>query len=100
VHRFPIDVLKVDRAFVEAGTHDPAAQALLGGLVLFARSLDLTTVAEGVESAAQGDLVSTLGYEFAQGYHYDRPLTLGEIEARLCGAPLRGRAGADASQRS
>ena len=83
VHRFPIDVLKLDRSFLRAVGRDPDTQSLLGGLVLFARSLELTTVAEGVETAAQRDAVAELGYDLAQGFLYARPLEVEEVDRLL-----------------
>ena len=83
VHRFPIDVLKIDRSFLAALASDEGTESMLGGLVLFARSVDLTTVAEGVETAEQARLVAELGYDLAQGYHYARPSTAGVIDRLL-----------------
>lgn len=81
VHRFPIDVLKIDRSFISTIGREGEAGALLGGLVLFARSVDLTTVAEGVETEQQAELVAELGYDLAQGYHYAHPLPEDAIDA-------------------
>lgn len=89
VHRFPMDVLKVDRSFLTAIERDATTEALLGGLVLFARSLHLTTVAEGVETAEQAALVRDLGYDLVQGYHYGRPLLAHEVDQMLVGLPTR-----------
>ena len=83
VHRFPIDVLKIDRSFLASLARDPGTETLLGGLVLFARSLELTTIVEGVETRQQAALVTELGYELAQGYLYSQPLRTTQIEAML-----------------
>ena len=92
VHRYPIDVLKIDRSFLAALARDPGTEALLGGLVLFARSLDLTTIAEGVETDRQAALIGELGYEYAQGYLYSRPLHTEQIDAMLAAPRVDERA--------
>ena len=83
VHRYPIDVVKIDRSFLAAMEDDHDTQTMLGGMALFARSLDLTTVAEGVETHQQANLITELGYDLAQGYHYARPLTADAIDHLL-----------------
>jgi EAL domain-containing protein (putative c-di-GMP-specific phosphodiesterase class I) len=83
VHRYPVDVLKVDRGFLAAIDGDRATRATLGGVVLFARSLELTTLAEGVETPEQAALLEELGYELAQGYWFGRPVTAPVIDRLL-----------------
>jgi EAL domain-containing protein (putative c-di-GMP-specific phosphodiesterase class I) len=74
LQRFPIDVLKVDKAFVDGlGGGDPRAQAIPKAVVAMARDLGMTTVAEGVETPEQGDELAALGCEQAQGYYFSRP---------------------------
>jgi diguanylate cyclase len=81
VHRFPIDVLKIDRTFVRALDQDPAVEQVLGGLVMFAQSLDLDTVVEGIERPEQAELVRELGFLRAQGYHFARPMRVDDATA-------------------
>jgi len=83
VHRFPIDMLKIDRSFVSPIGRDTQLEALLGGVELFARSLDLLTVAEGIETAEQADKLTELGFAFGQGFHFARPMVSAEIDAML-----------------
>ncbi|MCU7730099.1 bifunctional diguanylate cyclase/phosphodiesterase [Actinoplanes sp. KI2] len=70
----PVDVLKVDKSFVdnitEAGRHAVIATAL----IQVADGLGLTAVAEGVETAEQAAELHRLGYRVAQGYHFGRPV--------------------------
>ncbi len=85
LQRFPIDVLKIDRSFVAdigAGSVD---RSLAQAIVSLAHSLELIAVAEGVETEAQATLLSELGCELAQGYHYSRPVLPDRIEAMLIG---------------
>jgi diguanylate cyclase (GGDEF)-like protein len=69
----PVDVLKVDKSFVDnltmAGRHAVIATAL----IQVSNGLGLTAVAEGVETAEQAAELHRLGYQFAQGYHFGRP---------------------------
>jgi diguanylate cyclase len=86
VHRYPVDVLKIDRGFLAALDHDQTTRATLGGVALFARSLRLTTLAEGVETPQQAALLQELGYELAQGYWFGRPATPSAIDRLVTAA--------------
>jgi EAL domain-containing protein (putative c-di-GMP-specific phosphodiesterase class I) len=78
--RFPIDVLKVDRTFLDRVTSNSPASNLLGGISLLARSLDVTMIAEGVETFEQRDVLTSNGYEIAQGFLYAKPLLADHID--------------------
>lgn len=82
VHRFPVDVLKIDRSFL-ADITDTTTVSLLGGLQLFAWSLGLDTIVEGVETEAQRELLLELGYTSAQGYLFSWPLTSQAVDELL-----------------
>ncbi|GAA2700719.1 putative bifunctional diguanylate cyclase/phosphodiesterase [Actinoplanes palleronii] len=73
LHTVPVDVLKVDKSFVdrvtEAGRHAVIAKAL----IQVSDGLGLSAVAEGVETAEQADALYALGYRLLQGYYYGRP---------------------------
>ncbi|WP_433615794.1 putative bifunctional diguanylate cyclase/phosphodiesterase [Dactylosporangium sp. CA-139114] len=75
----PVDVLKVDKSFVdnvtEAGARSVIAEALIG----IADGLRLRAVAEGVETEAQAQALRRLGYQYAQGYLYGRPVPAEEL---------------------
>jgi diguanylate cyclase (GGDEF)-like protein/PAS domain S-box-containing protein len=71
--RFPVDILKVDRSFVEGLGTDPEDSAIVAGVVGLARTLGLTTVAEGVETEKQLEALRDLGCEFGQGFLWARP---------------------------
>lgn len=90
VHRFPLDVLKIDRGFVAPIGADEVTEGVLWGLVVLAGSLSLTTVAEGVETEEQDRVVASLGYHLAQGFHYAEPLLAHEVDELLAArTPLR-----------
>ncbi|MFW5969237.1 MAG: PAS domain S-box protein, partial [Halofilum sp. (in: g-proteobacteria)] len=86
LRHLPIDTLKVDRAFVadiDAPESAGTARAIVHTIVELGRSLGLTVIAEGVETAAQADLMQQLGCETAQGYWFDPPLQRPDFEDRL-----------------
>ena len=72
--RFPIDDLKIDRAFVSGVPHDAEDVAIARAILALARSLDLTPVAEGVETVEQRDFLQAEGCREMQGYLYGKPL--------------------------
>lgn len=74
LQRLPIDVLKIDRSFVDQMEHDREQVAIVRTIQSLAEALNLQTTAEGVETLDQARLLSALGYNFAQGYHFARPM--------------------------
>ncbi|WP_298292599.1 EAL domain-containing protein [Thiomonas sp.] len=74
LQQLPIATLKIDRAFVDGAADRPRQAALLGNILRLAADLGLAAVAEGVEQAADLDLLQSLGCPVAQGYAYSRPL--------------------------
>lgn len=74
LQRLPIDVLKIDRSFVDQMEHDREQVAIVRTIQSLAEALNMQTTAEGVETVDQARLLSALGYNFAQGYHFARPM--------------------------
>ena len=72
--RIPFNELKLDRSFVNKGAADATAHAILQGSIDMARQMDLTTVAEGVETEDQLELMRTLGCDRIQGFLIARPM--------------------------
>jgi EAL domain-containing protein (putative c-di-GMP-specific phosphodiesterase class I) len=70
----PVHEVKIDKAFVDAVDGDGADRAVVRAVVELAESLGLTTVAEGVEHAAQAYALDALGVGQVQGYFYGRPM--------------------------
>lgn len=94
VHCFPAHVLKIDRSFI-AGLHsDPQGEAIVGGVILMARTLGMRTTAEGVETEQQARQLRELGCDLTQGYYHYYPMP-GEELAPLLRAQRRGAAAAD-----
>ena len=85
LHRLPIDILKIDRSFVERlgrddGGNDGAdAAALAKAILSLADALGLDTVAEGIEFDAQRDILLTLGCKVGQGYLFGKSVPAEEI---------------------
>jgi diguanylate cyclase (GGDEF)-like protein len=83
----PIDHLKIDRSFMPApGVPDPAARTLVKAIVDLAAGLGLSTVAEGVETAEQVELLRELGCERAQGFYFARPVPEPEAARLIAGS--------------
>jgi|GEM_PF-601610 len=74
--RFPIDTVKIDRQFVGNVTHDPNAAAVVGAVVALAHSLQLKTVAEGVETSEQRDFLAGHRCAEMQGFLFARPVPI------------------------
>ena len=72
--RFPVDFLKVDRSLIQGIGEGPKDEAMLSALVALAHSVGTRTIAEGVETEAQLACLREVGYDFAQGYYFARPL--------------------------
>jgi len=81
--RFPFDVLKIDRAFIDGIATDPESAALSKAIILMAQSLGLEVIAEGVETAAQMAFLQAYGCDLAQGYLYSEPVPAEQITALL-----------------
>jgi diguanylate cyclase (GGDEF)-like protein/PAS domain S-box-containing protein len=73
LRRFPVDVLKVDRSFVQGVELDAKDRAITANLVNLAHSLGLEAVAEGIEQQGQLDSVDAVGCDIAQGFLFAKP---------------------------
>jgi len=79
LEKFPIDVVKIDRSFVQA--IDPARerQPVLSAILAICTSLGVSVVAEGVETEEQAQVLRELGVELAQGYLFGRPMPFAQL---------------------
>ena len=80
---FPIDVLKIDKSFVDGLPEDPQQVALVEGIVHLADTLGLQVIAEGIEEEPQRELLALVGCRYGQGFLFARPLTVEQGEAML-----------------
>jgi EAL domain-containing protein (putative c-di-GMP-specific phosphodiesterase class I) len=78
--QFPIDTIKIDRAFIAELGGDSASDEIVRAMIDLAHSLGMTVVAEGVECAAQHDDLLALGCDFCQGYYFARPMSADIVE--------------------
>lgn len=80
---FPIDQLKVDRAFVHAIEQDANNMAILKAIIILGQSLGLGVVAEGVETKFQHDFLKSVGCDEVQGYFFSKPLPETQFDALI-----------------
>ncbi|MEU8519941.1 aminotransferase class I/II-fold pyridoxal phosphate-dependent enzyme [Streptomyces sp. NBC_01216] len=90
LREFPIDVLKVDKSFIDDITTDGQQVALVEGIVRIADVLGLQVVAEGIENEDQRSLLADMGCRFGQGYLFARPMTAHQAETFLHRPPTAG----------
>jgi diguanylate cyclase (GGDEF)-like protein/PAS domain S-box-containing protein len=80
---FPIDILKLDKSFVDDLGRSEESGTLAETIVKLGRNLHLQTVAEGIEEQRQLDVLRSFGCHFGQGYFLDRPLTPSQVDAMI-----------------
>jgi EAL domain-containing protein (putative c-di-GMP-specific phosphodiesterase class I) len=83
----PIDVIKIDRSFVTALGADSGA-AIASTIVAIGRTLNVETVAEGIEELSQLEVLRALGCGFGQGFLFARPVPAGSVPAILAASRL------------
>jgi len=83
LRQIPVDVIKVDKSFVDRITESSADATIATAMFHLAKGLSLGAVAEGVETQAQADVLHQLGYHYAQGYHFARPMPAEGVAALL-----------------
>ncbi|WP_305371195.1 EAL domain-containing protein [Photobacterium leiognathi] len=81
--RFPLDELKVDRAFIQDIDTIPKQVTLIENIINLGKSLKMSVVAEGIETRQQATLLSNLNCDYIQGFHFYRPMPKHELEAIL-----------------
>lgn len=82
LHRFPVDILKIDKSFIDHLGQGAEGGGLTPAIIALADSMRLQTVAEGVEHASQAAELLRLGCRLAQGYHFSMPIRAEEIDAK------------------
>jgi sensor c-di-GMP phosphodiesterase-like protein len=81
----PVDILKIDRSFVSVLGSSESGFTLARLVVQLADPLKLRTVAEGIETVEQADLLRGMGCQYGQGFLFSRPLPFDEFVAALRG---------------
>lgn len=77
---FPIDILKIDRFFVDGITRDKRDESLIEAAITMAKALDVKVIAEGVETTEQLDFLKRNGCDEYQGYLFSKPIPIEELE--------------------
>ena len=83
IKKLPVDNLKIDISFVRDVTRDQDAASIVTAITTLARSLDLKTIAEGVETEEQRNILHLLRCDMGQGYLFSRAVSAGEFEKLL-----------------
>ncbi|HKZ72812.1 MAG TPA: EAL domain-containing protein, partial [Steroidobacteraceae bacterium] len=87
--RLPVDVLKIDRMFINGLPDDRASRTLVSSIISLAFAFDLVAVAEGVETPAQLAALRAMNCPQSQGYLHARPMPAAALEELLAGEPPR-----------
>lgn len=93
LRQFPVDILKIASEFIQVSDSDAKTAALAGAIVAMGRSLEIATVAEGIETPEQAERMRALGCRYGQGYYFARPtagdvITTGAFDRLVGAAPL------------
>lgn len=83
LHRLKIENLKIDRSFIDQINQSPESLKVISAIINLARNLDVTAVAEGVETREQLEALQTLGCGLAQGFIWSQPVDADTISLRL-----------------
>jgi EAL domain-containing protein (putative c-di-GMP-specific phosphodiesterase class I) len=82
LRQMPVDVLKIDKSFIDDILHSDEQQALVRAIVTLAQTLRLAVIAEGIEDPAQRLLLIQMGCPYGQGFHFAKPLPAAEVAER------------------
>jgi EAL domain-containing protein (putative c-di-GMP-specific phosphodiesterase class I) len=83
LRQFPIDIIKIDRSFIQDVPGDPADEAITEAIIAMGKSLKITVVAEGVESIEQLEFLAQRSCEEIQGFFFSKPLPADEFTRLL-----------------
>ena len=88
--RFPVDIVKIDRAFISDLGRDPASRTIVAAVVQLAHGLGMTVTAEGVETVQQRREILGLGCDSCQGFYFAEPMPVADLEALMDQAVAQG----------
>lgn len=91
IHKLPIDVIKIDRSFISGVASNKKINSIVAAISKLSSSLDIQTVAEGIESIDDAEALKKIDCRFGQGYLFDRPLPVEEFEQKYLSAYLRSK---------
>ncbi len=87
LNKFHIDYLKIDKSFIQNMFENKSNQALTEAIIVMAHKLGIRTIAEGVETVEQRDMLITSGCDYMQGYLYSRPVPYAQFTELLLASP-------------
>jgi len=79
----PLSQIKIDQTFISTIQYQPKSQMLIQGMIQFGKSINMSVLAEGVETQEQQDILTEFGCDAIQGYHISRPIEAKEVEKLL-----------------
>ena len=79
LHRFPIDVLKIDKSFISNIHDQDKHRAIIKTIIDLAANLNMATVGEGIEHLADATLLKEMDCKYGQGYYFARPMSMADI---------------------
>ena len=86
LHRFPVDIVKIDKTFIDSLADDKESSPLVGAIVNLGRLLGLSVTAEGVEDSGQLSRLHALGCHSGQGYFFAKPMPAAELTRSVEGS--------------
>lgn len=90
LQRFPVDILKIDKSFVDKIANGKEGAAVAKAIITMSDTLHLKTIAEGIETVGQQNELQNLGCELGQGFHFAKPLQVDDMSEFLRSARLAG----------
>jgi diguanylate cyclase (GGDEF)-like protein/PAS domain S-box-containing protein len=95
IQNFPIDILKIDKTFIDHLDDHEDQRRLVNGIIELAHGVNLETIAEGIETPAQAALLRRMDAGLGQGFHFARPVSRAEMDALIADYPWVSHAGPD-----
>ena len=83
IQRLPLTLLKLDRSFIIEIENDAVAQVIVSAVIKIAKSMNMETIAEGVEYENQSKILKDMGCDYIQGYLYGKPMPAEAFRKRL-----------------
>lgn len=88
LQEYPFDFIKIDKSFIDKIVDSPTQSAIVKAILDLAVALDMSAIAEGIETEQQRDLLSKMGCEYGQGYWFERPIPADTATKMLMQSPF------------
>jgi diguanylate cyclase (GGDEF)-like protein/PAS domain S-box-containing protein len=88
IHTLPIDVIKIDRSFVNGMMQNKKINSIVAAIIKLSRVLEIKTIAEGIETVEDVQILKQMQCDYGQGYLYDQALAIHAFEAKYFGQPV------------